>query len=277
MRAEMGVEFRADTRATMHIPTSLREALEIRAERRHAVAVSGGTDLMVEMTFRHRRPTELIDLTRVPELQSWDRDGGTLRLGASVTFARLIQPPFDAWAPALAQAARTVGSPQIRNRATLGGNLATASPAGDSLPPLLVHEAQLELASRTAVRLVSLERFLVAPKRSLLADDELIVAVRLQLLDAAQTFMKIGTRNAMVISVASLALAVDPARSEVRVAYGSAGPVAGLVRAPLGSAGTLPDLVSAACSPIDDVRGTAAYRRHALRVLTTRALQRCLP
>jgi CO/xanthine dehydrogenase FAD-binding subunit len=272
----MAAGLRDDSAVQMHTPTSLRDALDIRASVPHAVAVNGGTDLMVEMTFRHRRPVELIDLTRVPELQEWAVEDGTLRLGAGMTFACLMQPPFDSHVPALAQAARTIGSPQIRNRATIGGNLATASPAGDSLPPLLVHEARLELASRVASRLVSLEHFLVGPKRSLLADDELIVSVRLPLIDGPQTFMKIGTRNAMVISVASLCLAIDARQGEVRAAYGSAGPVVGLVRKSLDAIDELPDAVAAACSPIDDVRGTASYRRHALRVLTTRALERCL-
>ncbi len=256
--------------------TTLAEALAARAEAPDAAPVQGGTDLMVELNFRHRDPETLLDLGRVAELREHAQEGETLRIGAGVTFARLMQPPFDVQAPALAEAARTVGSPQIRNRATIGGNLATASPAGDSLPPLVACEAEVELASVRGVRRLPIGEFLVGPKRSALAGDELVVAVHLPVARGAQTFMKIGPRNAMVISVASLALVVDEARGEVRAAYGSAGPVVGVVRAPLAAADALPALVAESCRPIDDVRGTADYRRHALRVLTTRALQRTL-
>jgi CO/xanthine dehydrogenase FAD-binding subunit len=178
--------------------------------------------------------------------------------------------------PALADASRTVGSPQIQNRGTIGGNLGTASPAGDSLPPLLVAEADIELASVRGSRTVPIEGFLLGPKRNDLAGDELVVAVRVSPSRSRETFMKVGPRNAMVIAVVSLALVADRERGELRAAYGSAGPVPRLVRAPIGEADALPDTVVAATSPIDDVRGTVAYRRHALRVLAARAVERCL-
>jgi CO/xanthine dehydrogenase FAD-binding subunit len=125
-------------------------------------------------------------------------------------------------------------------------------------------------------RLLPLTDFLVGPKRNALGEDELIVAVHIHPSGAAQTFMKIGPRNAMVIAVCSLALVVDREREELRASFGSAGPVAGLVVAPLADVDSFPQQVAAAASPIDDVRGTAAYRRHALRVLARRALERCL-
>ena len=178
--------------------------------------------------------------------------------------------------PALAEAARTIGSPQIQNRGTIGGNLGTASPAGDALPPLLVEAAEVEVASARGVRRLPISDFLTGPKRNALGDDELITAVTLEPSGAPQTFMKIGPRNAMVISVASLALVADRERGELRAAYGSAGPVAALVVAPLDEADSFPEQVADAATPIDDVRGTAAYRRHALRVLTRRAVERCL-
>jgi CO/xanthine dehydrogenase FAD-binding subunit len=115
--------------------------------------------------------------------------------------------------------------------------------------------------------------FVVGPKRNVLADDELILGVSLPARESRQTFMKVGPRNAMVISVVSLALHVD---GELRAAFGSAGPVPVLVRARLDEADTFAERVAAAATPIDDVRGTAPYRRHALRVLTKRALERCL-
>jgi CO/xanthine dehydrogenase FAD-binding subunit len=177
---------------------------------------------------------------------------------------------------ALAEASRTVGGPQIRNRGTIGGNLGTASPAGDALPPLLVAQAELVLQCSTGERTVPLNEFLVGPKKNTLREDELIVAVLVPARAPRQTFMKVGPRNAMVIAVVSLALLVDEERGEVRASYGSAGPVPGLVSAPLDESDGLPDRVAEAATPIDDVRGTAKYRRHALRVLTARALVRCL-
>jgi CO/xanthine dehydrogenase FAD-binding subunit len=178
--------------------------------------------------------------------------------------------------PALAEASRTVGSPQIRNRGTIGGNLGTASPAGDALPPLTVERADVELASVRGVRRVALEEFLVGVKRNALADDELIVAVLIEPSLQPQTFMKVGPRNAMVIAVCSLAVVADRDRGELRASFGSSSPVVRLVTAPLEDAAGFPERVADAASPIDDVRGTAAYRRHALRVLTQRALDRCL-
>jgi CO/xanthine dehydrogenase FAD-binding subunit len=178
--------------------------------------------------------------------------------------------------PALAEASRTVGSPQIRNRGTIGGNLGTASPAGDALPPLLVEGAVVEVASVRAVRRVPLQEFLVGVKRNALEPDELILSVLVEPSGHPQTFMKVGPRNAMVIAVCSLAVVADRRRGELRAAFGSSAPVATLVSAPLEDAASFPERVAAAASPIDDVRGTAAYRRHALRVLTARALERCL-
>jgi CO/xanthine dehydrogenase FAD-binding subunit len=183
-----------------------------------------------------------------------------------------MKPPLAELVPALAEASRTVGSPQIRNRGTIGGNLGTASPAGDALPPLLVAGSDVVVASVRGERTMPLDEFLVGPKRNALADDELIVAV-LAGTGSRQTFMKVGPRNAMVIAVVSLALRVN---DELRAAFGSAGPVPTLVRAPLDQVDSFPDRVAEAASPIDDVRGSAAYRRHALRVLTARALDRCL-
>jgi CO/xanthine dehydrogenase FAD-binding subunit len=184
--------------------------------------------------------------------------------------------PLAELLPALAEASRTVGSPQIRNRGTVGGNLGTASPAGDALPPLLVAGAEVELGSTRGMRTLPLEEFLVGPKKNALEPAELIVAVWVRPAGPRQTFMKVGPRNAMVIAVCSLALAVDEEQGELRAAFGSAGPVPALVTAPLAGRAEFPERVAAAASPIDDVRGTAVYRRHALRVLTERALDRCL-
>jgi CO/xanthine dehydrogenase FAD-binding subunit len=257
-------------------PRSLDEALELKAGRPEAVPIQGGTDVMVELNFDRARPEAILNLNEVAELRGWSRENGTLRLGAGLTYAEAMEGEPAELLPALAEASRTVGSPQIRSRGTLGGNLGTASPAGDALPPLLVEGAEVELAKVGATRTLALEEFLVGPKQNALAADELIVAVRVTPSKSRQTFMKVGPRNAMVIAVCSLALSVDREREEIRAAYGSAGPVPALVTATLAERQEFPERLAAAASPIDDVRGTAAYRRHALRVLTARALERVL-
>jgi CO/xanthine dehydrogenase FAD-binding subunit len=255
-------------------PRTLDEALRLKAERPDAVPIQGGTDVMVDLNFDWARPEALLNLNEVAELRGWSRENGTLRLGSGLTYTEAMT--LSETLRALAEASRTVGGPQIRNRGTIGGNLGTASPAGDALPPLLVYGAEVELAGSNGSRRLPLEEFLVGPKRNALAEDELIVAVHVPAPGSRQTFMKIGPRNAMVIAVVSLAMCVDEERDEIRASFGSAGPVPGLVTAPLEEADDLPERVTEAASPIDDVRGTARYRRHALQVLTSRALVRCL-
>jgi CO/xanthine dehydrogenase FAD-binding subunit len=273
-------------------PRSLPEALAVKAERPEAVAIAGGTDVMVELNFDRRRPEAILDLTRVPELAAWDRSDGGVRVGAGVTYTRAIAE-LAGDLPGLAIAARTVGSPQIRNRGTIGGNLGSASPAGDCHPPLLAVGAEVEVASAGGARRVPIDEFFTGPKQSALEPDELICAVHLPAATGPQQFAKIGTRNAMVIAVCSFGLALDPAGGRVGTGIGSAGPtplrageaeefLEGVLssedlwssRAPLGEAAVarFGELVAAAARPIDDVRGTAAYRSHALGVLARRTL-----
>src|SRR5919108_3329308 len=165
MQSHGGIDF--------HRPETLSEALEIKAERPDAVPLAGGTDLMVAINFRQTRPAAVLDLTAVPELGEWAPDDGRVRVGAGVTYTRLIEELGDRL-PGLAIASRTVGSPQIRNRGTVGGNLATASPAGDGLPPLYVSDAVVELASVRGSRRVQVAAFVTGPKRNCLEPDELI-------------------------------------------------------------------------------------------------------
>ncbi|MBV1854715.1 FAD binding domain-containing protein [Catellatospora sp. NEAU-YM18] len=269
-------------------PMTWADALAAKAERPEAVPVAGGTDVMVELNFRRRRPPALLDLTRVPELSAWGRDGDVLRVGAGVTYTRIIDE-LGGLLPGLAAAARTIGSPQIRNRGTLGGNLGSASPAGDGHPPLLAAGAVVELASVRGTREVPVVDFFTGPKRSVLAPDELIAAVLVASADGPEQFAKIGTRNAMVIAVSSFALALHPGRRSVGTGIGSAAPTPRrAAEAEQFAAAHLPwdgpepldpdlarrfgELVSAAAAPIDDVRGTAAYRRHSLSVLARRTL-----
>lgn len=244
----------------------------------------GGTDVMVELNFDARRPAALLDLTRVSELANWSAVDRTVRLGAAVPYTRVIAE-LGTQLPGLAMAARTVGSPQIRNRGTVGGNLGAASPAGDTHPVLLVTGARVEAASVRGTRLIPAEEFYLGVKRNALAEDELITAVHLPVRAGAQQFAKVGTRNAMVIAVCSFAVAIEG--RQVRAAIGSAAPTPRRVpeaeeflAAELPESGLLPDslkrrfgeLVAAAAQPIDDVRGTAAYRKHALSVLARRTL-----
>jgi CO/xanthine dehydrogenase FAD-binding subunit len=257
-------------------PRSLDDALRVKAENPDAVPIQGGTDVMVDLNFDRRRPELLVNLNEVVELRGWSRENGRLRLGSALTYAEAMERELAEALPALAEASRTVGSPQIRARGTIGGNLGTASPAGDALPPLLVEGAEVELASVRGVRTLPLAEFLVGPKQNASEPDEVIAAVYVSPSGGAQTFMKVGPRNAMVIAVCSLAVVADGERGELRAAFGSAGPVVGLVSCPLGEAESLPERVVGAASPIDDVRGTAAYRGHALRVLAGRALERVL-
>ena len=257
-------------------PRTLDEALRLKAERPEARPIAGGTDLLVELNFDRSRPETILNLAEIAELKGWSRDEGFLRLAAGLTYAEAMRPELAALLPALAEASRTVGSPQIRNRGTIGGNLGTASPAGDAHPPLLVEGAEVEIGSVRGVRSLPLTEFFLGPKRHALEPDELVLAVRVHPGRQPQTFMKVGPRNAMVIAVCSLAVLADRERGELRAAYGSAGPIPALVTAPLDARAEFPGLVAAAASPIDDVRGTAAYRRHALEVLTKRALDRVL-
>lgn len=275
------------------LPRTLEEALEMKADRPEALPIAGGTDVMVELNFDRIRPAALMDLSRLPELAQWRREDGVFFLGAGVTFTRILRelPQFRP----LAQAARSVGSPQIRNRGTVGGNLGTASPAGDSLPVLAAYDAEVVLGRAGGqTRALSWHQFLVGPKRTALEPAELILGVRWRITRGPGSFSKVGPRNAMVIAVVSLCLVVDEERRQVRVALGSVGPT--VLRAPeaeayaaraLEDAGVWEDpkaplpapvleefgrRVAGAARPIDDVRGTAAYRRHACAVLARRAL-----
>jgi CO/xanthine dehydrogenase FAD-binding subunit len=272
---------------TVLLPTSIDQAVSALADPDLEV-LAGGTDFMVAVNSGRRRPQAVLSLGGIPELRRWERVGDWVRMGATVTYTAMLEPDLASLLPALAQAARTVGSPQIRNAGTIGGNLATASPAGDTLPVLAALDAIVEVVGPEARRDVPILEFITGPKRNALRPGELIVAVRLPLLRGHQEFRKVGVRNAMVIAVASLALALDADRRAVRCALGSVGP--GPLRATAAESWlasrvdwgslTVDDpadldhfarLVADASRPIDDHRSTAAYRRHAIGVLAGRA------
>jgi CO/xanthine dehydrogenase FAD-binding subunit len=280
-------------------PLSLADAIGALRAEPTAQILSGGTDFMVEINAGHRAPGNVIALSRVAELRTVTRlqpesGGEILRIGAGVTYTDFTKPEIADVHPALAAAARTVGSPQIRNAGTLGGNVGTASPAGDTLPVLAALDASIELLSTNGdTRLVHWAEFFIGVKRTTRKAEELIVAVHLPVLDSRQDYLKVGTRNAMVISVAGLALVVDLGGRNVRVGLGSVGPVP--LRAPEAEAWvaqhidwdaqSVPDprtyetfgtMVAEASRPIDDHRSTAAYRRHAVGVMAQRALMRLI-
>ena len=275
------------------LPHSLAEALAMKADHPQAVPIAGGTDLMVELNFGRLRPPAMIDLTRVAELATHRQENGNFFLGAGVTYAAIVSE-LSAFRP-LVQASRSVGSPQIRHRGTVGGNLGTASPAGDALPVLAAYDADVVLRSQArGERSLPWHAFLRGPKKTAIAPDELIVGSRWVPVRGPGSFSKIGTRNAMVIAIAGLCLVIDENARQVKVALGSVGPT--IIRATQAEAQiesamstsgawqdhsiAIPDpvidqfaeLVASAAKPLDDVRGTAAYRRHGCRVLARRAL-----
>lgn len=273
--------------------TSLQEAMQALRDHPGARVVQGGTDLMVEVNFNRTTIGDVVALRRVNELKRWhvDDDSQTIRLGAGVPYAEMERAPLVDLVPALAQAARTVGSPQIRAAGSLGGNLGTCSPAGDGLPVLSAFDAVVHLQSLDGSRDVSIHDFMTGVKRNIRRPDEVIVSVTLPLLQGYQGYAKVGTRNAMVISAASACLVHDPDAGNVRIALGAVAPTVVRAREAEAWLGSQINLVgqlrttrelaaefgrraARECSPIDDHRSTASYRRHAIAVLAERLLLR---
>jgi CO/xanthine dehydrogenase FAD-binding subunit len=276
---------------TIARPRDLDGALAALADRPDAHLLAGGTDLMVEVNLGHRRPEAVVALRRVDELGAYHVDPDVLELGATVTYATIERELADV-APGLAMASRTVGSPQIRNAGTVGGNVGTASPAGDALPWLLALDADVVLAAPGGERVLPLAEFITGPKRTDRREDEIIRCVRVPRVAGPQHTAKVGTRNAMVISVVSLALVFDTDARRVRVGLGSVGPrpLRPTAAEQLASdaldwdamtcdddgVAAFANACAQAATPIDDHRSTAEYRRHAVGVLATRSLRRCL-
>ena len=269
------------------IPSSLTEATQLLSKNPDAHLLTGGTDMMVEVNFNHRHPDTVIALRNIPEFQRWNIDtaSGLVHIGSSVPYATMEHGELAKALPALAEAARTVGSPQIRAAGSIGGNLGTCSPAGDSLPVLAALEAVVHLQSESSRRSVSFAEFMVGPKRNSRLPNEIITGVSIPITNGWQGYAKVGVRNAMVISVASVCLAIHD--NKVRVALGSVGPTIirctesenwinsiGLANIDHSLAQEFADHVRAESRPIDDHRSTAEYRRHAVGVLAARLLLR---
>ncbi|HEX9847404.1 MAG TPA: FAD binding domain-containing protein [Acidimicrobiia bacterium] len=260
----------------VHHPTTLSEAVAAVAD--GATPLAGGTDLMVEVNFGNARPENVVGLRRVSELKTWEGH----RIGSGVTWRRIAADGPRA----LAQAARTVGSPQIRNAGTIGGNLATASPAGDGHPFIAAVDASIELISTAGARLVPWTEFFTGVKRTSMAPDELIGAVLLpEQLPERHEFGKVGVRNAMVI--ATVCAVVTRSEDRVTVALGSVAPtpmrarraeemMSSIANPTEADLAEFQRIVSEEVSPITDHRSTEQYRRHAAGVLARRLLERCL-
>lgn len=274
---------------TLHQPTTLDEALQLRAANPDARPVAGGTDLVVEFSRGVRRSETMIDLTRVPELDAITLHGTTIRLGALVTHNDVSASSLcREHAAPLAEACWEVGAPQLRTRATVAGNLATASPANDTITPLVALGASVVLASVRGERELALSDFYLGVRTTALAPDELIREIRVPAMahDERGRFLKLGLRRAQAISVVNVAVvaafAGDTVR-DARIALGSVAPtIVRISGAEAFVAGKRLDpdvcreagrIAAAAISPITDVRGSADYRRATVANMTADALR----
>ena len=280
---------------TVIVAKELNTALAALREHHDARLIQGGTDLMVEINFNHVKPTTMISLRDVASLRTIRGDQtGTLSIGSGVPYSVIEGEPVLSEIPALAQAARTVGSPQIRAAGSLGGNLGTCSPAGDTLPVMFALDAMIHLNTLDSTRVVSIHDFMTGVKRSVRQHDEIITSIDFPIINGWQGYSKVGVRNAMVISVASACLVADHENANVRIALGSVGPTiircreaeAWLKSSQNLSAGQSISLdvanefgrrAAGESSPIDDHRSTAQYRRHAISVLASRLLRKAYP
>lgn len=260
-------------------PDTIEELFNLLNQQPDARIMAGGTDLLVALRHAPQERQPIIALERIEELRRIEElPNNSVSIGAAVTFGSIVGSPLlKARYPLLTQAASTVGGPAIRNMASIGGNIVTASPAADSLPTLYLLDARLELHSAAGSRTVAIDEFIPGPRRTLLQPGEIISRI---VLPAAQEwniqrFEKVGRRKSLAIAVASLAamlqLADDGTVTEARFAWGSVGPTvvrcpeaeAILIGKPLSEAGlqAAATLVQQAVQPIDDIRATADYRR----------------
>ena len=277
---------------TVIVAKELTTALTALREHGDARLIQGGTDLMVEINFNHVKPTTMISLRDIESLRTIRRDQpGMLSIGSGVPYSIIEGEPVLSEIPALAQAARTVGSPQIRAAGSLGGNLGTCSPAGDTLPVMFALDAMIHLSTVDSSRVVSIHDFMTGVKRSVRQHDEIITTIDFPIINGWQGYSKVGVRNAMVISVASACLVADHENADVRIALGSVGPTIIRCRAAESWLKSTLDLstreaisldvanefgrrAAEESSPIDDHRSTAQYRRHAISVLASRLLRK---
>jgi CO/xanthine dehydrogenase FAD-binding subunit len=268
-------------------PRTLRDAVEALAAPEVGI-LAGGTDFYPALGERRVSGT-VLDLTAIPELRGIETGPERIRIGAATTWTEVIRAPLPRAVDALKAAAREVGSVQIQNRATVAGNLCNASPAADGVPPLLALDAEVELLSARGERRVPLASFITGNRKTVREAGEIVTAILLpRTIEGPSAFLKLGARRYLVISIAMVAaiLEADPSGSgrvvQARIAVGSCSPVAKRLTQLEGElVGAKLDAVGARVeprhldmlSPIDDLRGTAAYRRDAARTLVARVLE----
>jgi len=260
-----------------HRPESLAQASELLAHER-AVALAGGTDLIVAIRHRKVQPAMVVDLKSVSEIgDDIAQEGDTLVIGARAVMRQLIDDmTVNRRFPALAKAASVVGSVQIRNRATLAGNLCNASPAADTAPALIAYAATVGITGPDGSRVLPVEDFFTGPGETVLDRDEVVTSVRLPIpiSPMGSAFARVTRRRGVDLASVNLACVIDPS-GRVRFGFGAVGPT------PLLAEATLDDLgdedgwsrLLAITSPISDVRAGADYRMAMLRVHSGRALQ----
>ena len=275
---------------TYHTPTTVDEALQRLAQHNaDARLIAGGTDLLIELERKIRTPSVLIDITRIPGLDQIRIEDGVVHLGPLVTHNQVVASrALVERAYPLARACWEVGAPQIRNRGTIAGNLITASPANDTIPPLWALGASVTLKSARGERTLPFEQFFLGVRRTVMEPDEMLIDISFPAMSATErgTFIKLGLRRTQAISVVNVAVVLgfeDNKIGRARITFGSVAPT--IVRAPdaerfltgralshatINAAG---ELVTAAARPIDDVRGPADYRAEMMRVITRRALR----
>jgi carbon-monoxide dehydrogenase medium subunit len=228
--------------------------------------LAGGTDLLVRLKRRDWSPARVINLKRIPRLADIRDDKDWTSIGALATLDALAASPLVAKRhPVLVETVHLMASPQVRALATVGGNLCNASPAADLAPPLLVLGAELRAVGPRGARSIPITKFFAGPGRSTLAAEEILVEVRVPAAEARAAFLKFSPRKSMDLAVVSVAAANSG--GSLRAAVGAAAPTP--LAVPPDPAGA-----AAACSPIDDVRASADYRRQMVRVLLRRALER---
>ncbi len=274
-----------------HSPESLEEALSLLAELDNASPVIGGSDLMIAMRNGVSVPSHVVDINEIPELNYVREEEGVIKIGATATHTQVANSPLVAGIHSLVDSVSRIGSPQIRNRGTITGNICNASPAADSAPPLLVHMAEVEVQSIDGKRVIPIADLFAGPKINSLETGELLTEIRILVPPAgsASSFKRIGRRKAFTLSVVSAAAYIQmdsETCTDAKVAFGSVAITP--IRVPeaekilIGSkldektVKTASNVVYEAVKPITDVRGTAEYRKDMCPVLMRRAIDQCL-
>ena len=245
-------------------PRSLKAALALLARDSQLTPIAGCTDVYVGLHFGTLKERRFIDLWNLDELRGISFKGNVIRVGALTTYTELIASKvINKMLPMLVAAAREVGGAQIQNRGTLGGNIANASPAGDTLPVLAAANAKVVLRSARGQRTIAFDDFYTGYRASVRQPDELITAIEFPVIRGAQWWRKVGTRRAQAISKIMIAAVRGP---EVRIAFGSVGPTVVLAKktaAILHQGGSVADaqaMLLTEIAPIDDIRSTREYR-----------------